>query len=296
MSYKTQCPNCGGNNFYVTEHNGLGYCFSPTCGYTEHNGVAGANGERITLKRSPLLAEIREAYKRMAEYYHSNITGEALSYLYQRGYTDKTIEDLKIGFCPPDKSVLYRTEVMRDAGLATYTGEAFLADRIIFPYISRDGTITDLRGRSIVEGEELKYKSPHGTAFYRGADFPYNYFLHKKDTIIITEGEIKAGIGYQYGYNIMALPGMGSWRNGFKQREGQEVILLFDTQDSDIMNIRRAIIKAAGYIDTVKVATLPDMGRDKMDIDTLLLIEDGKEWLDIVVNAAIPFYRWLEVS
>lgn len=290
-SYKTTCPSCGGDNFYFTEHNGMGYCFSPTCGYSEHNGKS--SGDKIILKRSPLLPEIRELYGRMTAYYHSNLSGKALDFLYRRGYTDATIEKLKIGYCPPDQSVIYKTEVAKDAGLATYDHKAFLAERITFPYISVDGTITDIRGRDITDQEELKYKSPHGSTYYRGADYPYNYFLHKEPEIIITEGEIKAGIGLQYNYPILALPGMGSWRTGFKQLGDQKVTLLFDTQDEDIINIRRAIIKAAGYLNNVYVATLPDMGKPKMDIDTLLS-EYGVELFDIVIKAAIPFHRWVK--
>jgi DNA primase len=284
-SYKVECKQCGGNNFYITEWNMLGYCFN--CGYTEYQNKS---REDIVLRRSNNLQEIRNIYKRMAMYYHSCLDKHSSDYLYTRGYTDATIQKLCIGYCPDDQSILYRNDIIKEAGLATHDGKAFLHNRITFPYISLTGDITDIRGRDITGNDELKYKSPHGSTYFRGADYPYNYFLYKSDTIIITEGEVKAGIAYQYGYDTMALPGMGSWRKGFKPRAEQKIIILFDTQDSDIYNIRRAIKRTANNIDNVYVATLPDMNTNKMDLDTFLV--QYPLLFPVVLNAALPYVQW----
>lgn len=284
-SYKTECPSCGGHNFYVTEHNGMGYCFN--CGYCELQG----KHKQAPKVRSKYLEEIRHFYKRMAEYYHSQLEGKALQYVYDRGFTDETIKHFKIGYIPHDKSLLYRNAIAKESGLADYYGGAFLGGRISFPYISKDGTVTDIRGRDITGEDELKYKSPHGGTYFRGADYPYNCAVSHEPSILLTEGEIKTGIAWQFGYTIMGLPGMGSWRHGWKPREDQEVIIVFDRQDDDIYNIRRAVYHAAQYIPTVKVATLPHQGQSKMDVDTLLL-NYGKELFDFTLRAALPYEVW----
>src|SRR5688572_6790200 len=193
MSYKTECSSCGGHNFYVTEHNGLGYCFN--CGYCELQG----EHKRAPKTRSPNLDEIRHFYKRMAEYYHAALDGKALQYVYSRGFTDTTIQHFKIVYIPRDTSLLYRNSIAKEAGLADYYGGAFLAERISFPYINKDGIVTDIRGRDITGEDELKYKSPHGSAYFRGADYPYNFAAHNESTVILTEGEIKTSIAWQYG-------------------------------------------------------------------------------------------------
>lgn len=292
-SYKTICPSCGGDNFYVTEHNGVGYCFSPGCGYTEVDGQS--KRKEYVKRRSPMLSEIRDLYGRMTDYYHSALDKPALDFLYSRGYTDGTIQRLRIGYVPNEQSLLYRSEIAKEAGLSTYDGRAFLAGRVVFPYLSKHNIVTDIRGRDITGEEELKYKSPHGPTYYRGADYPYNYFLRDEEVIIITEGEVKAGIGFQNGYAIMALPGMGSWREGFKAREGQRTILLFDTQEGSEYDIRRAVIRASDKLLNPEVATLPAMGKGKMDIDTFI-VEYGPKLFDMVIKAAIPFSKWIRLQ
>jgi DNA primase len=286
MGYKIQCPACGGHNYYIPDHNSMAYCFN--CGHCERGNI----GQQTAKVRSPHIDDIRHFYNRMADYYHAQLEGEALQYVYARGYSDDTIQKLKIGYIPAEQSLLYRDKIAQEAGLATYDGKAFLEHRISFPYISANGVITDIRGRDI-GNDELKYKSPYGSAYYRGADYPYNYCVYKAPRILITEGEIKAGIALQYGYTIMALPGMGSWRHGWKPIEGQEIIIVFDRQDDDRHNIARAINKIIHYIPTVRIATLPHMGQRKMDIDTLLLNYD-KRLFDIALQAALPHDKWLQ--
>lgn len=286
MGRKIDCTACGGDNFYVTDHNGFGYCFN--CGYysSEHT-------KQAEVRRSNAIPEIRQFYDRMASYYHSSLTTAARDWLYTRGFNDTTIQTLRIGYCPDDSALWYRNPIAKEAGLAV-DGKAFFANRITFPYINTNNnttTITDIRARSLVT-DAVKYKSPLGSAYTRGADYPYNYFLHKHASLILTEGEIKAAIAYQYGYPAVALPGMSSWRHGFLQQPEQEVIIVLDTQPEDRYNIVRAIINIASRLHTCKVATLPTLGKKKMDIDTCI-IEHGEDIFAKVVQAALPFDRWM---
>jgi len=285
MGRKTDCSSCGGDNFYITDHNGFGYCFN--CGYYS------SSTQNISYipKRSEVIPEIRDFYARMTSYYQSCLTKSARDWLYTRGYTDTNIGHLRIGYCPEESSILYRSSIARESGLAV-DGRAFFANRITFPYITDSTTISDIRARSLVQ-DVIKYKSPLGSAFTRGADYPYNYFLRKHSSIIITEGEIKAGIAYQHGYSALALPGMNSWRSGFQQQPKQEVIVVLDTQPEDRYNIVRATINIASKLNQCKIATLPILGRKKMDIDTCIL-EHGKELFDQAIQSALPFERWIK--
>jgi len=285
MNYKTACPICGKETLYVTPMNGLSYCFSPGCNYYLREGLDRSEKK----ERSPYLDEIRHFYNKAALYYHSSLDKRALGYLYARGLNDVTIKNLKIGYCPKGKSPLYNGQVPIEAGLSM-NGEAFLADRVTFPYMYDDTTIVDIRGRSIRD-DPLKYKSPFNGAYYRGADYPYNYHLHRENIIILTEGEIKADLAVQIGYPTMALPGMGIWKQGFRQQANQHIILLFDSQNKNVHSLRTAIEKAAMQLDGPKIATLPLFGEKKMDIDQFILTY-GKTGFDIVVNSALPFNTW----
>lgn len=292
-SSKEDCPQCGHHSFYITPHNGLHYCF--VCQYKEYHGTAQYGEDAaITFRRSELLQEIRAYYSHMTDYYHSCLSGEPLTYLYERGFTDTTISTLKIGFCPEEVSIRYRGEVALQSGIALPNEKAFLSNRITFPYISKNNEITDIRGRIIPSvADTIRYKSPLGGTYFRGADYPYNMFLESAQTLIVTEGEIKAAIAYQYGYPAIALPGMMTWRNGFRQKAGQKIIILFDSQAEGFLQVQSAIKSVALHFNSVHVATLPLLGKSKMDIDTFFL--EHEDLFDVVIQSALPFERWLQV-
>ncbi len=289
-SFKTTCPKCGGNNFYVTPYNQMGYCFSPECHYTERNGKSLSHQQRI---RSDNVNEIRAFYTSAANYYHSSLTPEATAFLYNRGFNDTTIQSLKIGYCPPGKSPLYKSPIAKEAGLATMDNSAFLANRITFPYFKDISTVTDIRGRTIDPNEELKYKSPFGDVYFRGAIYPYNWHLRNEKRIVLTEGEIKADISYQEGIPTMALPGIGTWRKGLVQDDDQEFIIVFDNESKP--HVQREVIAAIRkvYKELVraKIAVLPLLGDMKAEIDTFIRKHGGALYRSILDNA-LDYNTW----
>lgn len=290
QSYKTTCPRCGHESLYVTPHNGMAHCFRPTCKLTQFNGESKGK-VRV---RSDNVIEIREIYKQAAWYYHSSIDDKARTYLHQRGFTDKTIEELQIGYCPTGTLPLYRDPIAKEAGIATAKNEAFLGDRITFPYFKDRNTITDIRGRAIDPNAELKYKSPFGDVVFRGAIYPYNYHLRDNKRIILAEAEIKADIAYQLGYAAMGLPGIGSWRSGFVQEDNQEIIIVFDNESNPETqrDVIFAIRKIAGELIRPKIAVLPIFAGDKKaEIDTFVN-KHGGELFASIVNNALEYKVW----
>lgn len=285
-SYKTNCPRCNRHTFYVTPWNETGYCFSPSCHYLERNNTF-APKKRI---RSDNVHEIREFYTMAAKYYHSCLTKESLQFLYKRGFNDDTIKDRMIGYVPCGRSPIYRDSIAKEAGLGTRENGAFLGGRVAFPYFKTKYTIIDIRGRSIDPNEDIKYKSPFQDSFYRGAVYPYNYDLRDNARIILTEGEIKADIAFQIGFPCMALPGMGVWRSGLVQEDGQQFIILFDTQENQ-KEVIAAIRKVVKHLDDPLIATLPLLGGKKIDIDVFIL-QYGKEIFTSVIDSAIPYTKW----
>lgn len=279
---------CGKHAFYVTPHNGFSYCF--VCNHKEQEGETTQEEQ----KPSEHVAEIRALYKQAAQYYHSALTPEAYRFLQSRGFSDTTIQDRQIGYCPVGTMPFYKHVHAKEAGLATADNQAFLAHRITFPYFFSADTIVDIRARTMDNDEELRYKSPFGNASFRGAIYPYNYHLKKQRTIIITEGEIKADISTQYGFPAMALPGISTWRKGFKQRADTTYILLYDSQ-KNMQHVRRAIRTIAQKIDDVRIATLPLMGQDKMDIDSFIL-RFGISAYRTVVHSALDFTTWNQLQ
>lgn len=292
MAYKTTCPQCDGNNFYIS--NVMSHCFSPSCGYSEFNN--GNNSAHIINKiKSEYIQEIRTLYTDLAKYYHSCIGAREAEYLINRGFTTQTIQDRLIGYCPIGKNPKYRSKVAKEAGIATANNEAFLADRIIFPYFRNKKVVTDLRGRSLDPNEELRYKSPFNPAYYRGAIYPYNYDIAQKAKRIgLTEGEIKADIALQIDFPCIAIPGIGSWREGFIQSEDQEVIIIFDNErDPKIQKeVIAAIQKIIPKLDNPKIALLPlHTNEKKAEID-VFINKYGAALFMSVINSALDYHTW----
>lgn len=292
MNYKTNCPACHGHNFYVTPHNGIGYCFN--CTHVEKN----INGVRQTYKRKieSSISDMRDVYTQTAQYYHSCLQKEHLQYLYQRGFTDESIERMLIGFCPSG-SVSYNNRVAQDAGLVTSKGVAILEGRITFPYLDVDNkTVVDIRGRALDKNNPLKYKGVYGRSTDRGANLPFNYNLvHDSDTIIISEGEVKSAIGVQYGYPITSLPGITNWRSGLIYDSAKKYIILFDNQLDHLNELYIAIKKVIQRLPSALIATLPLFAEKKHDVDSFL-IAHGKRSLDIVINSALPVNQWMSMQ
>lgn len=290
-SYKTICPNpaCGSDNFYVTPHNGMGYCFS--CKHVEKEGNAPKGRIKV---RSENIAEIRGLYNEAAWYYHSSIDTTARSFLYSRGFTDKTINELQIGYCPEGTLPLYKNPIAKEAGLATKDNQAFLGGRITFPYFKESGIVTDIRARAIDPHAEIKYKSPFGDVYFRGAIYPYNYHLRHAKRILLTEGEIKADIALQHGFTTLALPGINAWRTGFTQDENQEVIIVFDNESNQKTRgyVTEAIRNIANELLHPKVAVLPILdGSTKAEIDTFIN-KHGAALFGRIIDNALDYKTW----
>jgi len=283
MNYKAKCPQCGGNDFYVTPQNGVAYCFH--CTYYERSGEAKGKQRIITSD----IESIRDFYTKITDYFHSCLTLPAITYLYGRGFTDETISKLKIGFIP-DKElpVSYEDTVVKDSGLFVGT-QCVLANRIAFPYFV-DNTVVDIRGRTLDATEEVRYKSPLGSASSRGAVYPYNANDATQDHII-TEGEIKAVIATQVGIPCVALPGITSWRE--KTLSNHKQIILFDsTRVKTTREITfRAIDKLAGRLLNPYVVVLPLGKNIKMDIDEFILTRGVDEFKNII-NNALTYREW----
>lgn len=290
-SYKTICPACNHNSLYVTPHNGFSYCFREVCHYMEHNGKQHIKKR----ERSDHVDEIRALYNKAAKYYHASLDKRARDFLLSRGFTDQTIQKLMIGYAPIGKSPLYRNKVAKEAGIASADNTAFLGDRIVFPYFKNNDTITDLRGRSLDPDEELKYLSPYGSAFYRGAIYPYNYHLAQNSKrIILTEGEIKADIAVQIGIPTIAIPGITNWRKGFIQNDNQKVIIVFDTESNPDtqLNVVAAIRKISLELYQPMIAVLPILDNDKKaEIDTFVN-KYGADLFKKIIDNALTYEQW----
>lgn len=292
--YKTTCPSCGGHNFYVTPHNGVGYCFN--CGHVERAG----GGSKPMPARSRYRDGIRAVYTAYAHWCHEQMRDEHYAYLERRGISRATADAHGIGYCPVKLFTHLMTVEAYEAGLVTRDRKPFLAGRLVIPYVNSDGQVVDMRGRlydpQIAVAPEVKYLSPYRSAQYRWADMPYNVAALRSPRLVITEGELKALASQQAGIPTVALPGIRSFRSGLVVNPGADVVICFDHQRKHMDDVIRAIHELARrllpYGPQVRVATLP-LGDDdeKMDIDTYIVRYGEQRYRD-VIRQALPYDVW----
>lgn len=274
--YKILCPACGGNDLRVTEYNNTGYCYECTAYYRIGDQPINNKRRQVDLP----VEDIREFYSNILNYYKESLQPTQRDYLHNRGIDDNSIEFFNIGFCSNARIPLYTEKCAKESGVGFGNGQAFLSNRIVFPYLALD-KITDLRGRSVI-GEEPRYKSPYHQSILRGAVYPFNYDramerARKQKLLLITEGEIKTIFAHNAGYACVGLPGMTNWRRGCVIDSDIKVVIVFDSNEAeeDRVRVDRAIYNLNKYIPQFSVATLPLLGEYKMDIDTFILHPKG---------------------
>lgn len=284
MNYKTNCPECGGNDYYVTPANGVGYCFH--CGYYERSGLGASQKEHVM---THTVEEIRAFYKQAAEYYHSCLSKEHTDYLVSRGLTLESIQRFKLGYIPNEPYPRKVEETLRrDSGL--YAGQvSILGGRISLPYLVND-QVVDLRGRDFDGDGTVKYKSPLGSGVVRGAVYPYNYADMDYEHIV-TEGELKALVSTQSGLPAVALPGMTSWKNYLISNHKQTIVFDSTTNRTTRELTYKAIDRLAVRLKNPHVAFLPLKGKDKEDLDSFIL-RAGVTEASLIVNNAPTYRQW----
>lgn len=300
--YKTDCPQCGGNNLYVTPDNGLEYCFN--CGYRKGEQQFGGP-EGLPTFKSEDRSEIRAFYRKLAHRYHASMHTPVRKYLNERGISDQQIQEMCIGYCPDSPHDDYSTPIARTAGIAVANSRSLLRGRIVFPYIEPvNGEVVDLRGRafdSTLGEDEPKYRGPYHTAAARGADeWPYNASVLRSDVVVITEGEVKSIVATAAQVPTVGIPGISTfrWRLRLSLNQHQRRVVLFDTESKPKVrdSVYQAIDKLGRLLPNVYVATLPLLsGSSKTGIDDFVLTK-GADELKLIVDKALPYEVWAKLQ
>lgn len=167
-------------------------------------------------------------------------------------------------------------------------------NRVIIPYYENN-KVTFFRSRG---NTKRKYLSPIGAKTRLRI---WGTPQENNTQLIITEGEFKAMTAVEYGFNCMALPGMNSSYDKFKQvcieNCIKEVTICFDTQiDSKVAmeNVEGAVSKLTNTLrenTNIKVyrSILP-LDNDicnglKTDIDQFILKKGPEAFYNIIINA-----------
>ncbi len=239
----------------------------------------------------------------------------ALNYLLkERGLKKETIEEFQLGYSPDNSLLLkkflidkkkFYSKDLEKVGLAIIRGSNFydrFSGRVIFPLFDHRGNSIGFSGRVLpwVKTEMGKYINSPETPLYHKSSVLYGLnitrsFIKKKETAIITEGELDAISSYQAGIkNVVAIKGSSLTEEQVKllSRFAQKFILALDADMAGDAASRRGITIASNVGVEVKVAEIGDgkdpdeMARKNLEGYKNSLIKSVSIW-DFFIKSAV---------
>ena len=295
------CPACGCHDANFSMSKLVWRCWHCTA----KGLIVPKDGYEVREIEQPKLdiPSIRRIYTSIADKFHNDLFSDVIDYLKHRGLTQETVNKFKLGFCGDEFYDEYNDKVAEDSGIICQ-GYPILYRRVVIPYMY-NGEVVDLRGRILDSIFSYKERTPtyislSGSHEARGANFLFNHdIISKNNTIIITEGEFKSIIGDQYGFPVVATPGIFGWRSEWsKYLKNKEIILAAD--NDKISGVRSpAYLMAKTLIKDIpqlKVAILYKPSNiNKADIDSVIL-NSGVRSFENSINGAIHALDWFKLE
>lgn len=206
----------------------------------------------------------------------------ALSYFYERGFTEATIRKFRLGYSPQKKDAFtkdaeakgYKLEYLSKLGL-TSVGENYKIDRfhgrVMFPIMSVSGTVIGFGGRVLTAANEhvasgAKYvNSPESEVYNKsrtlyGISFAKNEIV-KKDECILVEGYTDVISMHQAGItNVVASSGTSLTNEQIDliKRFTQNIVVIYDGDNAGIKASVRGIDMILEKDLNVRVLLLPN--------------------------------------
>ena len=239
------------------------------------------------------------------QYYVENFSKntEAQKYLKDRGLTEKTMEDFRIGFAPDSwsgvldelKKLGFTEADIDKAGLIRKGDSGRYYDRfrsrIMFPVNDSAGRVVAYSGRIFGKEDDKtgKYINSPETTLYHKSKILYGYdrarqAIRKTNFAILVEGQMDLIATHQAGYtNTVAISGtaLTTEQIGLIGRMAKNLCIALDADDAGIASAGKSARLAlrAGF--DVKIAELPE-GADPAD---MLAGGDVDTWKASVKNS-----------
>jgi len=339
VNYKARCPfhNEKTASFYISPERQIWHCFGCAKGgdmfgfIKEIESVEFPEALRILAQRAgveleryapaaksekALLYEICETAAKFFEKQltHSQTGQKALAYLKERGLSDETIKEFRLGYAPDDWHALgkflvdcgFKDIAITAAGLAVQKDNRQydrFRSRITFPIFDINGQVVGFTARAFSvepiseEAEGAKYINTPQTLIYDKSRVLYGLHRAKVDirganACVLVEGNMDALMSYQAGTkNVVATSGTALTPQHLRllQRYTTNLNFCFDTDQAGALATRRGIGLALSQNFEIKVMTIGDPEcKDPADY----VRKYGEKWSDVVSSAkpVIEFY------
>lgn len=231
-------------------------------------------------------------------------SGQARSYLKERGIKEEFIEKFSLGFIENERDALFThlkkqgfdEQDIKASGLAVlYDGKYhdFFRFRIIFPIFDIRGKCIAFGGRTLSSSKEIpKYINSADSVVFRkgencyGMNFAKNS-INQKGYSIIVEGYFDTIICHQFGFDNAVAP-LGTALTNDQlmriKRFSDKILLLFDGDSAGVAAAKRSLELIFSEALIAKILLLPK-GEDP---DTFLRKYGGDELKRYMVNAKKP--------
>lgn len=286
------CQKGGDAIKLVTDLKGLS--FAEAVSYlAERSGVelqfeGGSDADsKAARERNLRRRNIHKALAAAAIYYHKYLlksrspeAEEARKYLGNRGMSDSTIEEFRLGYAPPRGSSGFLQaarrldlgrQILDAAGLLSSRGGERFAGRITFPISDRRGRMVGFGARALGD-DHPKYLNSPETEVFNKRELLYGFpqvmdAIRKERAALVVEGYTDVLMLYQSGIkNAVATLGTATTPGHLKTLSGyaDRIFVLFDPDAAGEKAIERAASTAADL---------------KLDLRVLRLPEDPADWL-----------------
>ncbi len=218
---------------------------------------------RFDRKTSTLEQDIIKLNSVLADYYHkilfSNEGKESYEYLKNRGFTDESIKEFKLGYSPQNyektveflKNLNFPPAVLQRSGNFYIKNNRifpFFKDRIMIPIKTHSGKVVAFGGRTYKD-ENPKYKNSPETIVYKKRNQLFGLDMAKKhislrNELILVEGYFDMISLYQKGIkNVVASLGTSLTMEQIilMKRFADKVIIFYDFDNAGIIAIKRAL-------------------------------------------------------
>lgn len=254
--------------------------------------------------------KIYEANDLAATFFHNCLTQtdmgkEALHYLQERGLSEETITQFRLGFAPPGWDKLYRAFTARNieeaillsAGLCRKNAKEntvydYFRNRVMFPISDGRGRVVAFGGRVMDDSHPKYLNSAESKLFNKGKllfafDKAYRSVREKKQVILV-EGYMDVIAAHNRGItNVVASLGTAftEQQRQLLVRQAEEIILAYDMDTAGQTAVRRAIDLTQNTDFKVRVVSMED-GKDP---DEYIRNHGPKAFLELMEKAVTPF-------
>jgi DNA primase len=262
-----------------------------------------------------LRGQLIEMHERACAFFQEQLrrpeAAQARQYLSNRGLSEETIREFKIGFAPDSGFVLkdkwkgeYSDELMRTCGLFTWKegAEANIyskfRNRIMFPIANEQGKIIAFTGRTLATDEKAgpKYLNSPETAIYSKSRVLFNLdkakdAIRKLEYAIIVEGQMDCISVYAAGFkNVIASSGTAFTETQVRLigRFSKNIVVNFDPDTAGAAATDKSLGMLLEEEFNVKVLRLP-AGFDP----DLFIRKNGAQAYGQALNGSAKFFDYL---